>query len=312
MHAHSSSWILSRFLSNPEVTVPATGPHHPGASVPSDDEERLGQQYLESLPFVQAAVRHLARQYRLSADEADECLAEARLRLLENDYEVLRKFEGRSNLRTYLTTVVTRLFLDRRVKAWGKWRPSAEARRLGATALALERLITRDQMTLDQAIDTLRARGEATTESALRKMAEQLPHRVIRRVEDTRALNDVPAIGPASDHLVADADAAALTREARAALSSALGNLSARDRLMLRLRFEQGSTVADISRVLNEPQKALYRQFERLLGALRTDLVGKGISLEHLRWFDPDEEGPSATRISGARSVSEDDGPVAP
>lgn len=279
--------------------------------MPPGDDERLGQQYLESLPFIQAAVRQLARQYRMSADEVDECVAEARLRLLEHNYEVLRKFEGRSSLRTYLTTVVTRLFLDRRVKAWGKWRPSAEARRLGPTAIALERLTTRDQLSLDQAIDTLLARGETMTEAALRSMAEHLPHRIIRRVEDTRALEDVPSFGPSSDHLVADADAAALTRQAQAALYGALRNLSARERLMLRLRFEQGSTVAHISRVLHEPQKALYRQFERLLGALREDLVGKGISVEHLRWFDPDGVGRFVPRMSGSRSVSDGDGPGA-
>jgi RNA polymerase sigma factor (sigma-70 family) len=279
--------------------------------VPPGDDERLGQQYLESLPFIQAAVRQLARQYRLSPDEAEECVAEARLRLLEADYEVLRKFEGRSSLRTYLTTVVTRLFLDRRVKAWGKWRPSVEARRLGPTAIALERLTTRDQMSLDQAIDTLLARGETMTDAALRSMAERLPHRIVRRVEDMRALEKVPAFGPSSDHLVADADAAALTRQAQIALTGALRNLSARERLMLRLRFEQGSTVAHISRVLHEPQKALYRQFERLLGVLRDDLVAQGISVDHLRWFDPDGVGHSVPGKSGSRSVSKDDGPVA-
>ena len=75
----------------------------------------------------------------------------------------------------FLTTVVTRLSLDRRVKAWGKWRPSVEAKRLGPPAIALERLTTREQLPLDQAIETLLARGESTSEAALRSMAGQLP-----------------------------------------------------------------------------------------------------------------------------------------
>ena len=40
---------------------------------------------------------------------------------------VLRKFEVRSSLRTYLTVVVNRMYIDGRVKQWGKWRPSAIA-----------------------------------------------------------------------------------------------------------------------------------------------------------------------------------------
>jgi len=46
---------------------------------------------------------------------------------------LLAKFEGRSSLRTFLTVVIQRLFLDHRISAWGKWRPSAEARRGGST-----------------------------------------------------------------------------------------------------------------------------------------------------------------------------------
>ena len=80
---------------------------------------------------------------------------------------------------------------------------------------------------------------------------------------------------------------------------------------MLRLRFEHGSSGAHISRVLNEPQKALYRQFERLLHMLRADLVRKGISVEHLRWFAPEGDEGSSLGPSGAPSVSEGNGPVA-
>jgi len=54
---------------------------------------------------VDGVVRTIARRHRLPADEADELGSSVRLKLVENDYEVLRKFEGRSQLRTYLITV---------------------------------------------------------------------------------------------------------------------------------------------------------------------------------------------------------------
>src|SRR4029453_14108130 len=45
------------------------------------------------------------------------------LRLVEDDYDVLRRFQARSSLPTYVTVVIQRLFLDYRNRLWGKWRP---------------------------------------------------------------------------------------------------------------------------------------------------------------------------------------------
>ena len=66
------------------------------------------------------------------------------LKLIDDDYQILRGFRERSSLRTYLSTVVERLFLDYRIRQWGKWRPSAQARRAGALAVRLEALLHRD------------------------------------------------------------------------------------------------------------------------------------------------------------------------
>ncbi len=52
--------------------------------------------------------------------------------------------------------VVQRLFLDHRNRQWGKWRPSAEAKRRGPLAILLERLVVRDGWTFEQAVETLR------------------------------------------------------------------------------------------------------------------------------------------------------------
>src|SRR5207302_6805108 len=100
--------------------------------------------FLSSLPVIDEVVAHVCRRHRLSATEADDFAGEVRLRLIERDYEPLRRFEGRSSLRTYLTVVVHRYFLDYRNKLWGKWRPSMEAKRFGAAAILFERLQVRD------------------------------------------------------------------------------------------------------------------------------------------------------------------------
>ena len=170
-------------------------------------------------------IRDLGRRYHLSRDEREEFAGNVTVRLIDGDYAVLRRFQGRSSLSTFLRTVITRQFLDARTKAWGRWRPSADAVRLGPTAVALERLIERQRMPLDQAIETLRSRGETLDEGRLRELAAQLPRRVSRRrLVDATALEHVAASDPSPEQVLADERAA----EARAATTVALRHATAR------------------------------------------------------------------------------------
>jgi len=106
----------------------------PDAQVRRAELESL---FLASLPDIEQVSRFIARRQRLSASEAEDFLSEVNLGFIRSDYAVLASFAGRSSLRTYLTTVIQRLFLDYRRRLWGKWRPSAEALRRGSRALGL-------------------------------------------------------------------------------------------------------------------------------------------------------------------------------
>ena len=118
---------------------------------PSVDYEAL---LVAHLPLIDSVVRAVAHRYWLSADETDDLGGDIRLKLVENDHDVLRKFEGRSSLRTYLMTVVLRHVLDQRNARWGKWRPSVLARQLGPIAILLDQLLTRDGLSFDEAVET--------------------------------------------------------------------------------------------------------------------------------------------------------------
>src|SRR6187401_2942400 len=98
-------------------------------------------------------VRSVVRRGRLPPADAEDFSQGVQLRFLESGYEAFARFDGRSSLRTYLTTVVWRLLLDWRTAAYGKWRPSAAARRLGPQAVRLDRLLNRDGLTVDEAIE---------------------------------------------------------------------------------------------------------------------------------------------------------------
>ena len=119
-------------------------------------------------PLVEEVVRFVARRHRLTPDDATELGSLVRYKLVEDDYHVLRSFQNRSSMKTYLTTVVSRVWLDWQVTRRGKWRPSVAAKRLGDTAVRLEQLLVRDRL-------THRAASGARSKSDLPSVQPDLP-----------------------------------------------------------------------------------------------------------------------------------------
>ena len=241
--------------------------------------------FLANLPVIDAAVAHVCRRHRLTAAEADDFSAEVRLHFIERKYEPLRRFEGRSSLRTYLTVVVSHLFLDYRNRLWGKWRPSAEAARFGPVAILFERLVVRDGWSVDQADDMLRTqhrvadRELAALEPLRMKVAARQP---AREMVPEHEAGGVVSRDPAPDANVVRAEQGFLARRVQSALERARQSLPTEERLILRMRFEDAVPVADIARTLHLNQKRLYRTIERLLTTLRERLEADGVSRDEI------------------------------
>ena len=233
--------------------------------------------YSQHAEVIEAAITYARRGHRLGADAGDEFASWARLRLLDNDCAILRKFEGRSSMRTFLITVVQRLFLDWRNAEWGKWRPTADARRVGPLAIELERLIIRDQLSFNEAVETLVARNMAASREVCEAAWASLPQRPGRKTTDESVLLNVPGPGLASDDVMA-AERRAGAANASAAMVQALATLQPQDQLILRLRYHDNITVARIAELVQEDPKSLYRRFTRLLAGVRTFMTKQGIS----------------------------------
>jgi RNA polymerase sigma factor for flagellar operon FliA len=236
--------------------------------------------YLEHQEPIERALAAVCGRHRLPAADREEFSSACRLHFLDDDARVLRSFEGRSSIQTFLFAVATRFFLDWRNALWGKWRPSAEARRLGSTAVALEVLLVRDGLSLDEACETLRSRGGfAGSRASLEAMAARFPVRHARRPVPLDAVADSleTRAGAPDARLTADAAARDAADVARV-LGRLLGELPGEDRLLVRLRFEEGVTVAEMSRVLGLNQKRLYRRLERLLADLKQRLLNHGVT----------------------------------
>jgi RNA polymerase sigma factor (sigma-70 family) len=240
--------------------------------------------FLSNLDLIERIVAHVIWKHHLSAVEGEDFGSFVKLRLIENDYAILDKFEGRSSLRTFLTTVVQRLYLDHRIKAFGKWRPSAEARRAGSIGVLLERLLVRDGHPFEEAWELLRTnhRVEASR-SDLERLAAQFPPRARRRFEPDDSLDDLPAADESAEEAVAESE----RREGASRLSRVLRDVMARldvqDRLILALRFKDGRSVADIAAMLRLDQKPLYRRVKRVMEELRDALVAAGMGADVVR-----------------------------
>lgn len=235
--------------------------------------------YLAHRELIEDAIAAVCRRRRLAPEEAEEFASDARLHLIKDDYAVLRAFQGRSSFRTFAIAVLSHLFLDWRNARWGKWRPSAEAKRLGPVAVTLETLTARDRLSFEEACETLRTNhGVTATRAELETIAVRFPARVRRSFTQDDALEERAAESGQADAEVMRASAAATAAHARAVLSEAVSELEAQDRLILEMRYTDGHRVQDIARLLDLEPKPLYRRIERVLSGLRDDLERRGVT----------------------------------
>jgi RNA polymerase sigma factor (sigma-70 family) len=244
-------------------------------SAPAPDPRDPAGMFLANLVVIDRVISIICRRHALAAGEAEEFRSWARERLIDDDYAVLRKFQGRSALSTYLVSVLTHLFADFRNARWGRWRPSAAARRLGPTAIRLEQLVYRDGLPPRQAVEFLRSAGDATGPE-LARILSVVPPRWLAREVSLDAAGGAAATDQADDGLWATERASELART-RAALDEALAGESEEDRVVVHLCFWDGMSVADVARALHLDQKPLYRRLDAIKARLRDRLGRAGI-----------------------------------
>lgn len=253
--------------------------------------ERL---YLEYLPVVERAATRACRRYGFSREDTEDFTQDVRLKLWENDYAVLRKHQGRSELATYIVVVVNHALQDFVNHRWGKWRPSEAAKALGDLATRFETLLIRDRRAFREASEILRMEGFQATDAQLSDLAARLPPRLPRPVETLTdfagggigAIADSapgrrqePAAGERADERVLSQERACRRQHALAALRAARAALPAEDQLIARM-WSEGFSFAEIARRLDCDQKALYKRKDRIFGQLRQALSSAGVSAE--------------------------------
>lgn len=247
----------------------------------ADTEARAirGKALLEShFDVIQRKLRQLGGRSGLPDHEAEEFRSWALFKLVEDDYRVLGRWEGRCTFSTYLTVILVNLMRDYRIQVWGKWRPSAEARRGGSATVLLERLWVRDGLSLEEAIERMQTEhGVSLSTAELERRAAGLPRRAERRRVGEEELQRVAVDGQVESRME-DRERARTADRLREELPALLRALPAEERLLLRLHYRDGLSMAAISPLLGRQQRELYTLRDRSLRSLRRALQAAGLS----------------------------------
>ena len=235
--------------------------------------------FQEQLPLIDRIAARVCRRVGVVGADAEDFASAAKLALIENDYAVLRAFEGRSSLATYLTVVLDRLLADELAHARGRWRPSSEARRLGEAAVMLETIVVRDRRTIEEALPLVASIEPGITAKRAEEMLARLPLRTRRPrpVDLPENAEDIFVAPETADAAALAAEAEELARKTVEVMRATMESFDVEERMLIRFRFESGMTVADIARIMNLPQRPLYRTLEALLARMRNALHAAGI-----------------------------------
>ena len=244
---------------------------------------------LSNRGYIRKVAKHAAQRHKLSPQDTEDFVSEFELKLLEDDCRVVRMHKEKSSFRTYVSTVSQNFLRDYKNRLWGKFRPSAEARRLGPLGVKLDELLYRDHYTLDQACKLLKTNYHVEkSEREIRAMAALLPPHGTRQIEDDKDLDKDPSPAPSSLQTLLDRERVARMREALGVLDELLSTLPDEDRLILQMTGE--FQVSEIARLLELPQRSLYPRIAKIRKQLRSALEDRGIDYTEIAGYLPPEE----------------------
>jgi RNA polymerase sigma factor (sigma-70 family) len=243
--------------------------------------EELYRQSLKDLPTILGV---LARKNRLSSEEVEDLRSDIHVKLLEDDCQMLRRWDSRSSLKGYLATVVSNIWLDRVRREKGRVHVSAAAMRLGPPAPELEMLLGRQGLTLDQAYQVIKPRFPDLSRSEAEEIAAQINPRPDRHFEGEDVVARLPDPEPTGYEHLEQREKLDKKLKALALMHQRMSELPEQDRILLVRAHAEGVKFSRIARSLGIDQQPLYRRNERLLTKLKTDLEEAGI-----RWGDLSE-----------------------
>jgi RNA polymerase sigma factor (sigma-70 family) len=250
--------------------------------------EDWGQAWSEFLELYAPLILQVVHRFEYEEDRAGECFLFVCEQLSMSGCRRLRRFQqaGPAKFSTWLRVVARNLCLDWRRKEIGRLRILRSVSRLGELDQQVADCVHERGMSLRETLLSLQASHPELTEEqvsdSLQRVRESLGSRQLwllgRRRTKVQSLERDSAAGdgPVATQ-IADPDPSpeelAESAERRSALTHALARLDKDERLLLRLRYEEGLTLDQVSRLagLGNAQRA-DRRIKEILTRLREEM----------------------------------------
>lgn len=245
----------------------------------------------EFLARYSSLIVHVIRRSGVADHRADECFLHVCAALSDDGYRRLRNFRpgGAASFKTWLMAVVANLCIDWNRREQGRVRSLSSVSRLPELERQVYRCIFEQRMTRTQCFHSLLPRFPGLTQSGVAEVNArlfqlltprqrwQLTVRTPSRTPVTFPISpedDDPAWqlaqpGPGPDDLAEEA-------QQQGKLQQALAALPADQRLLLRLRYEQNLSLAEIARLTGQPDPfRVNRRVQAALDALADAMGGE-------------------------------------
>jgi RNA polymerase sigma factor (sigma-70 family) len=234
-------------------------------------------------------IMHVIRRHDAEDDRATECFIDVCGALSDDGFRRLRSFRpnGPARFKTWLMAVVSNLCVDWHRKQHGRVRPFRRVSRLPELDQQVYRCIYVRGMSRAECLASLAPRFPELTEATVSEvnarlfalLSPQQRWQLSARIpalqpvaggaepEDDDPARQVATQEPGPDELAAES-------QQQRQLQEALSKLPAEQRLLLRLRYEQNLTLAEVARLTGQPDP--FRTNRRIQAALATlaDLMG--------------------------------------
>jgi RNA polymerase sigma factor (sigma-70 family) len=232
---------------------------------------------------VESIIRAVCFRNRLKPEETEEFASEVKLRLVEEDYRILRVFTGKSSIETYLTTVVANMVRDMIRERDGRWRPSEEAKRLGEVAERIEELIYRFRYPFHEAHQILTTNfGFTISEKDARDIYFKLKIREGRPVSVSTDEEFHDGRGTPETEMIAS-EQNLLEQRIGNIIDVLRGQLSATDRLMLKMAFEDNLKLTVVAEQLHLTRADVDRRIREILTIFKRGILQQGINYNEVR-----------------------------
>jgi RNA polymerase sigma factor (sigma-70 family) len=235
-------------------------------------------------------IYHVVRSFDQDPDRSGNCFLFVCEQLSAKDFRRLRKFDlvGRASFSTWLCAVARNLCLDWHRKEHGRYRVLGSVARRSAADQLLFELVFRRGFSVEEAREELSRRSFdlsfAAVEERISDLRRCMSSRQLWLLSSGKTVPDSIDSGEEGTYVAEPADPApdpealVALRETHEQVSAALGSLTDSDRLLVRLRYQEGLTLQQVARLvgLKDAQTA-DRRLRDIIDHLR-----QALGVEHL------------------------------